>query len=93
MVVLQVQLVCVTALEPKCDSPVSRDGNRPCPFSRPFHLVEIPSREIHIRHILRCIENVKLTSDSRSVLRRDASKISRLKEPLQALVAKVYDHR
>jgi hypothetical protein len=38
--------------------------------------VKLPARKVHISHFPRRVENVKLTPDSGSLLRQNASKIA-----------------
>ena len=76
MIVLQVDIVSITAFESKSYSQVSRDVNSPCSLARAFQLVQLLARKVHIRHFPRRVENVKLATDSGGVLGRNPSKIA-----------------
>jgi hypothetical protein len=80
VIVLQINIVSVGLLETKRYPQVSRDIDRPRFLMRALQLVKPPSRKVHIGHFTRRIENVKLASDSVSVLRWNSSKIAGLKE-------------
>jgi hypothetical protein len=92
VIVLEIDIDRVFAIERKCQPQVARDGNCPTPFPVTTQWMASPARNIHVVGPNGCIKSVQHPLDPSPVRGRKSPSCAHSEQLLQTLVAKGANH-
>lgn len=92
MVILEIDINGILAVEGKCEPQVPGHGDCKTPFPRAVQRMEPPAGDIHISRLAGRVESIQHPFDASSMFGWDAARHAGHEEPLETLVAKAADH-
>ena len=92
MIVDQIHFAGIAAIEPKDNSPISGDRNRPRAVKVSFQRMESQSRQVYVSWICRDFETCEDSFDLSGLSGGNSAPIAFLIKAPETLMAKMYDH-
>ena len=92
MVVLEIDVDGVFAVESKCKSPVAGHGHRPTPFLRAPEGMKPPTGNVHIAGPGGSIQPVQYPLDASALFGGDPPRRTGGEKPIEPFVTKTPDH-
>jgi hypothetical protein len=92
VVILEIDIDGVLAIESKREPQIPGHGDRPTLFLPTTQRMKPPARDIHVPWPARSIEPIQHPFDASSMFGRDAARHAGHEQPLETFVVKAADH-